>query len=185
MAGKKKPYAALFGTMVLISLSCFGGGYAVFPLLRRELVEKRGYLTGEELADSIAIAQCTPGIIALNTATFAGARVGGTWGAVCATAGLLLPPIVLVTLVSAFFAPFLSRPPVQKALLGLQVCVCVLVLKTVVTLFRETVSGVFACLLFAAVFALSFFGGVSPVVLVLGAGAVSLLAFLLRERRGD
>ena len=93
----------LFLTFARISASCFGGGYAMLPFFQQELVEKKGWLTDEELLDLNAVAQCTPGVIAVNTATFCGYRTRGVSGALCATLGILAPPILIVLVISAFF----------------------------------------------------------------------------------
>ena len=105
----------LFLTFARISASCFGGGYAMLPFFQRELVLKKKWLTDEQLLDLTAVAQCTPGVIAVNTATFCGYRVYGFRGAVFATLGVLFPPILIVLVISAFFWSFAENPWVQSA----------------------------------------------------------------------
>ena len=167
-------YLTLYVTLAKLSLCCFGGGYAILPLLEREMVEKKGWLKTEELNDIFAIAQVTPGIIAVNAATYVGAKRGGARGALCATLGLLTPPIILVTLIAAFFWPYLQTPIMRHALLGLQVCVCALIAHTVAKLFRIAVLDVWGLLLFLAALGLSFFASISPAILVISAGLIGL-----------
>ena len=93
----------LFAAFARISVSTFGGGYAMLPFFQRELVEKKGWLTDEELLDLNAVAQCTPGVIAVNTSTFCGYRTKGLTGAVFATLGVIFPPVLIVLVISAFF----------------------------------------------------------------------------------
>lgn len=173
----------LFLTLAKTSALCFGGGYAILPLLQRELVEKKAWITSEELTDIFSIAQCTPGVISVNAATYVGTRVGGFWGALCATLGVLAPPVCIVTLVATFFLPYLSNPWVQHALAGLQACVCALILLSVVQLFRSAVSNLPTLLLFLTALLLSFFTSISPVFLILAAALCGLLLF--RGRGGS
>lgn len=167
----------LYLTMAKISAVCFGGGYAIIPLLQRELVEKKAWLTSQELADMFSIAQCTPGVISVNAATYVGTRIRGFWGALCATLGVLTPPVCIITLVASFFLPYLSNPWVQHALAGLQACVCALILLSVVRLFRSSVSSLPTLLIFLAALLLSFFTSASPVFLILASALSGLLLF--------
>ena len=127
----------LFLTFARISASCFGGGYAMLPFFQRELVSKKGWLTDEELLDLNAVAQCTPGVIAVNTATFCGYRVHGLSGSLLATLGVLVPPMIIVTIISAFFWSFAENPWVQHALTGVRACVCALIINSTIRLYRK------------------------------------------------
>jgi chromate transporter len=175
----------LYFTMAKISAVSFGGGYAVLPILQRELVDKRGWVTTEDLSDISAIAQCTPGVIIVNAATYVGAQYGGSTGALCATLGILTPPMIIMSLVAAFLWPYLQNPWVRHALAGLQACVCALILHAVVKLFRSSVVDLPSFFLFAAALFLSFFTSVSPVILVLSAGLLGLGICRVKMRRGD
>ena len=169
-----KKHLSLFLTLAKISLSAFGGGYAILPILQRELVEKKAWITQEELADIFAIAQCTPGVISVNAATFVGARVGKTFGAICATLGVLTPPVLIILLISSFFWDYLSLPIVQHAVKGLRVCVCALILHAVVQMLQDSVRDTATCLIFLSCLGLSFFTEISPAILVLAAGLFGL-----------
>lgn len=176
MANKRE----LFLTFARISASCFGGGYAMLPFFQQELVEKKGWLTHEELLDLHAIAQCTPGVISVNTATFCGYRTRGISGALAATAGLLTPPILIVLIISAFFWTYAENPVVQHALTGVRACVCALIINSTVKLYRKAVLDVPTLLVFLAVFVLAAFVGLSPAILVMGAAAAGLVYAAIR-----
>ena len=174
----------LFTSFARISASTFGGGYAMLPFFRQELVEKKGWLTDEELLDLNAIAQCTPGVIAVNTATFCGYRTKGLSGACFATLGLLFPPIAIVLIISAFFWSFAENPWVRHALAGVRACVCALILNSTIQLSRKALLDLPTVLLFAAVFILAAFVGITPSILVIGAGLFGLAWYALRKERG-
>lgn len=174
----------LFLTFARISASCFGGGYAMLPFFQRELVEKKGWLTDEELLDLNAVAQCTPGVIAVNTATFCGYRTDGLSGALWATLGILTPPMIIVTIISAFFWSFAENPWVQHALAGVRACVCALIINSTIRLYRKAVLDVPTFLVFLAVFLLAAFVGLSPAILVIAAGLFGLAYFRIRKGGG-
>ncbi len=167
-------YWELFKSFFRIGILSFGGGYAMLPLLRREIVEARGWATDEELADYYAIGQCTPGIIMVNTATFIGYKVKGVFGGVFATLSAVLPSFIIILIIAVFLQNFAHYPLVQNAFAGIRVCVVVLIFNTVVKLFKSGVRGKFGLVIFGAVFALSLCFELSPVLLVLAAGAAGL-----------
>ena len=153
----------LFLTFARISASCFGGGYAMLPFFQRELVSKKGWLTDEELLDLNAVAQCTPGVIAVNTATFCGYRVHGLSGSLLATLGVLVPPMIIVTIISA--------------------CVCALIINSTIRLYRKAVLDLPTFLVFLTVLILAAFVGLSPAILVVGAGLFGLAYHRIRKER--
>lgn len=176
----------LFLTFARISASCFGGGYAMLPFFQRELVEKKGWLTDEELLDLNAVAQCTPGVIAVNTATFCGYRSHGLSGALMATFGVLVPPILIVLVISAFFWSFAENLWVRHALTGVRACVCALIINSTIRLSKKAILDVPTFLLFLAIFLLAAFVGLSPAFLVIGAGIFGLVFTRIRTlRKGD
>ena len=113
-------YVELFLTFAQVGVCTFGGGYAMLPILQREVVEKKGWVTAEELADYFAIGQCTPGVIAVNTATFVGAKRKGSLGGVVATLGMVFPSIVIITLIAAFLRNFAHMPNLGHAFAGVR-----------------------------------------------------------------
>ena len=178
--GLIKEYFTLFWTFARIGGLTFGGGYAMLPMLQREVVERRGWATEEELADYYAIAQCTPGVIAVNTATFVGYRQRGVVGGVAATLGVAFPSLVIITIIAACLQNFADYPVVQDAFAGISVCVCVLIFNAVRKLWGKSVINRGALAIFLAVFAGAALTGLSPVVLVVAAGAAGVLLRRLR-----
>ena len=178
----------LYWTFVQIGCVTFGGGYAMLPILERELVDKRGWTTMDDLRDYFSIGQCTPGIIALNVSTFIGEKRHGIAGALLATCGFLTGPIAIILVIAAFLQNFAQLELVQHAFAGIRVCVCVLILQAVLRLWKKSVVDPFTLGLYLIVFALHAFAGVLPVkvpaaVLVLLAGAAGILASSAKNRR--
>ena len=123
-----KELIKMFLTFARIGGLTFGGGYAMLPMLQREVVEKHKWATEEELMDYYAIGQCTPGVIAVNTATFIGRSQRGTIGAIFATAGVVFPSFVIICIIAAVLSNFADIAAVKYAFAGIRVCVCVLIL---------------------------------------------------------
>ncbi len=178
----------LYTTFVRIGCVTFGGGYAMLPILERELVDKRHWTTMDELRDYFSIGQCTPGIIALNVSTFIGEKRRGVPGALAATTGFLTGPIIIILIIAAFLRNFASYPIVQHAFAGIRVCVCVLILQAVLRLWKKSIVDAFTLLLYLVIFLVHAFSSYMPVrvpaaVLVLIAGFVGILASLYKERK--
>ena len=177
----------LYKTFVQIGLVTFGGGYAMLPILERELVDKRHWTTMDDLRDYFSIGQCTPGVIALNVSTFIGEKRAGVKGALVALLGFLTGPLVIITLIAAFLQNFAEYPVVQHAFAGIRVCVCVLILQAVLRLWKKSVVDAAALVIFLAVFILNAFSSVLPVkipaaVLVILAGCVGMFISLRRAK---
>ena len=117
----------------------FGGGYAMLPILEREIVENKKWGTEEELADYYAIGQCTPGVIAVNVATFIGRKTAGNSGGVAATLGVVFPSVVIITLLAGVIEYYSSLEWVAHAFAGIRVCVCVLIFNAVLKLFKKSI----------------------------------------------
>ena len=165
----------LFLTFARIGGLTFGGGYAMLPMLQREVVEKRGWASEEELMDYYAIGQCTPGIIAVNTATFVGQRTAGIAGGIIATLGVVFPSLIIITVIAAFIQNFSDLAIVQNAFAGIRVCVCVLIFNAVVKLWKKSVIDKPTLAVFLAVFAGSAFLNLSPILLVILAAVAGIL----------
>ncbi len=172
---KLKLLRSLFFSFAKVGVLTFGGGYAMLPMLQREVVEARGWATEEELADYYAIGQCTPGVIAVNTATFIGQKQGGVSGAAAATLGVIFPSLVIITVIAAVLRNFAELPVVRNAFAGIRVCVCALILNAVVKLWKKAVVDVPTVLIFLAVLALAVFTKLSPVVFVVAAAVLGVL----------
>ena len=176
----------LFCTFFRVGLFTFGGGYAMLPMLQREIVEKKKWSSEEEILDYFAVGQCTPGIIAVNTATFVGYKERGIAGGIAATLGVIAPSVIIITVIAAVLSNFAELPVVQNAFAGIRVCVCVLILNSVVKLFKSSVKDKWTLGIFAAVFVLSvLWRGASPVLFVLGAAVLGIvLRVWLRVGKG-
>ena len=165
----------LFITFAKVGVMTFGGGYAMLPILQREVVEGKDWATDEELTDYFAIGQCTPGIIAVNTATFIGQKQAGFWGGIVATLGVVFPSIVIITLLAGVIDAFSHLTWVQHAFGGIRVCVCVLIFNAVVKLWKSAVKDKWALCIFLCVLAASLLLDLSPVVYVLFAAVAGIL----------
>ena len=153
----------------------FGGGYAMLPILQREVVEKQKWATDEEIADYFAIGQCTPGVIAVNTATFIGQKTAGIPGGIIATLGVVFPSLIIISALAGVITIFADLAWVKNAFAGIRVCVCVLIFNSVLKLWKSSVKDLWGILIFIAVLAASLLLSVSPIVFVL----VSALAGIL------
>ena len=172
----------LFLTFAKIGVMTFGGGMAMLPILQREVVEKKNWATEDELGDYYAIGQCTPGIIAVNTATFVGQKQGGIAGGIVATLGVVFPSLIIITALAGLIAAFSHLTWVQHAFAGIRVCVCVLIFNAVVKLWKSAVPDKGALCLCLGVFVLSVFLDVSPVVYVVVCAAAGILLTRLGVR---
>lgn len=180
-----KKLARLFLVFAKIGVCTFGGGLTMLPMLKYELCEKRGWTSEEELLDYYAVGQCTPGIIAVNTATFVGYSQAGVWGGIFATLGMIFPSIVIILLVAALLSGFMSRKVVSWALSGLRAGVCALLAGTSVTLVRKSVVDVFTGALYVAALAVALLTKTPSVVIVLLSAAAGMLRSLRRRPRRE
>jgi len=173
----------LIFTFAKIGVMTFGGGLAMLPMLTREVVEKKKWATEDELLDYYAIGQITPGIIAVNTATFVGRKQKGNIGGILATFGVVLPSMIIIAVISSVLAQIAEYPVVQDAFAGIRVCVCVLVFKAVIPLFKKGVKDILGYIIFGTVLVLSLVFDVSPVILVVLAGITGITAKLIAAKR--
>jgi len=156
----------LFIAFARVGVLTFGGGYAMLPILQREIVEKNDWATDEELMDYYAIGQCTPGVIAVNTATFIGQKNKGIVGGIVATLGVIMPSLVIITAIAAFISNFSDLAIVKNAFAGVRVCVCVLIFNAVVKLWKSSVVDKATLIIFFGVFLGSVFTDLSPILFV-------------------
>lgn len=167
-------YARLFKAFFRVGILTFGGGYAMLPILRREVVETNPWCTDEELADYYAIGQCTPGVIAVNTSTFVGYKLAGIPGGIFATASICLPSFIIILLIAALLQNFAEYPVVVNAFAGIRAAVVALVLKAVLKLLKTSVVDKITFVIFVAVLLLASIFSVSPVLFVLVAGLLGI-----------
>lgn len=165
----------LFLAFARVGVMTFGGGYAMIPILEREIVDRHGWATEEELMDYYAVGQCTPGVIAVNTATFIGYKVAGTVGGIVATLGVIFPSVVIITVIAGILTNFADVPAVKSAFAGIRVCVCVLIFNAVLKLWKKAVVDKITLVLFLGVFLLSVFFDISPIVFVVFCAAAGIV----------
>ena len=179
-----KELIELFLAFARIGGLTFGGGYAMLPMLQREAVEKKGWVTEEELMDYYAVGQCIPGVIAVNTAVFIGTKAKGLAGAIAASLGVISPSLVIIVAIAAFIQSFSELEIVQNAFAGIRVGVCVLILSAVLKLFKKAIIDKFTFGLFAAVFALSVFTDISPIAFVILAAIAGIIVHVFFLKGG-
>ena len=153
----------------------FGGGYAMLPMLQKELVENKGWTTNEELIDYYAIGQCTPGIIAVNVATFVGYKTKGILGGIFATLGMITPSLIIVGIIAAFISGFQDYEVVQWAFSGIRAAVVALILSAMWKIAKKSLVDIFTVIIFLAVTVLSYFTDLSPAIFVVTAGVCGLV----------
>ena len=170
-----KKFLALFLAFARVGVMTFGGGYAMIPILEREIVDKHGWATSEELMDYYAVGQCTPGVIAVNTATFIGRKYRGILGGILTTLGVVSPSVILISLIAAVINNFSSIAWVQNALGGIRVCVCVFIFNSVVKLFKSAVKDKAALAIYLVLFGVAVFFNFSPIYAVVIAGVLGLV----------
>ena len=165
----------LFAAFARVGVLTFGGGYAMIPMLEREIVDRHGWATSEELMDYYAVGQCTPGVIAVNTATFIGYKIAGNIGGVVATLGVVFPSFVIISVIAGIIQNFADIPAVKSAFAAIRVCVCVLIFNSVLKLWKGAVKDKAALVLCLLVFVLSIFFNISPIVFVVFCAAAGIL----------
>lgn len=161
----------------------FGGGYAMLPMLQKEVVENKKWATQEELMDYFAIGQCTPGIIAVNTATFIGFKHKGILGAIFATAGVVTPSVVIVGMIAMFISNFQEYEIVQYAFGGIRAAVVALIASSIIKLAKKSVKEIISFVIFLIVTVLSFFTDMSPIIFVITAGVCGLVVNITGVRK--
>ena len=173
----------LFLVFFKIGAVTFGGGYAMLPMLERELAEKRSWTTKETMLDYYAIGQSTPGIIAVNVATFIGFNKAGVIGALVSTAGIVTPSIIIITIIARFIGNFSQIQWVQKSLAGINVAVAALLTKSVWDFSRKAVKNPWGLLLLLAAFVSMYFFGVGSVLVIVVSALLGVAASFVSARK--
>lgn len=177
-----KEYLDLFLIFARIGAVTFGGGYAMLPILQKEIVQSRGWASDEEIMDYYAISQCTPGIIAVNTAIFIGYKCKKELGAICSALGMVFPSIVIILVIAMFLSNIMTYPVVQMAFSGIRIAVGVLVVNATITLYKKGVTDIATFIIFILVFAILMFTSISPIPVVVGS---AIIGILLHARKVD
>lgn len=182
-----KQYLRLFWNVFYISAFTFGGGYVIVPLLRRKFVEELHWLEEEEILDLVAIAQSSPGAIAVNGALIIGYNVCGFPGAVIAVLGTVLPPLLILSAISVFYRVFIANAVVAAVLKGMQSGVGAVIVDVVWSMGKDVASqkDLFSILLMGGAFCVSFFLNVNVMVIILAAGLLGVLRLFWQRKRGE
>lgn len=169
-------------TFAKIGVMTFGGGYAMLPIIQREVVENKQWVTEEEVMDYYAIGQCTPGVIAVNTATFIGYKLKGTLGAIFCTIGVVLPSFIIITILASIISQISDLEIVQHAFSGIRVAVCALVTYAVARMGTKSIVDKLTLVFAVLVFLVVAFAGISPLWVVL---AAAIFGILVGKVKGD
>ena len=164
----------IFTASFKVGLMTFGGGYAMLPILQREVVETRKWVTEEEVLDYYAIGQCLPGIIMVNTMIFIGQKRRGTLGGIAAALGTVCPALIIITIIAAILSGFAEAPVVKSAFAGIRVCVCVLIFNAVMKLWKSSVIDWKCLVIFILVAFGSLFTDITPVLFVVVSAVVGI-----------
>lgn len=183
---KFKMCLSLFGTFFKIGAFTIGGGYAMLPLIQREVAEKRKWIEESTMLDIVAIAESTPGPIAINTATFVGTRAAGFWGAFSATLGTVLPSFLIITCLSFILERALEYEVVRFAFNGIRAGVIALIVKALWGMAKQCPKNLFSAVLAVLAFVIVLFTGVNVLFVILGGALIGLSAALIAKgRKGE
>ncbi|MBE6678658.1 MAG: chromate transporter [Ruminococcaceae bacterium] len=175
-------YLQLFLAYMKVGAVTFGGGYAMLPILKRELVDRRNWVTEADLIDCYAIGQCTPGVIAVNAATLIGYQKKGVLGAVCATVGVVFVPVLIIISIATVLQQFSENEYVQHALAGMSVAICAIIAVTVAKLIKKTCKDIPTVIIALSVLVLSYFG-LHIILIVLAAAITGIVVCNVKARR--
>lgn len=174
----------LYVSFFKIGILTFGGGMAMLPMLNSELVEKRKWVTEEEILDYFAIGQCTPGIIAVNTATFVGYKKRKALGGLMTTLGVISPSIIIITIVAAFLGNISDNVYVQKALWGIRVAACALILEGILKIGKKGIKDAFGVIIFLLALLSVLFLGAKSVIIVISSIIIGIVYNIIRAKGG-
>lgn len=177
-----KKLLQLYWIFFKLGIVNFGGGYALLPLLQKELVEKYKWATDEEVIDYYAIGQCTPGAIAVNVSTFIGYKVKGVLGGIFATLGFISPAFFIIFIIATVLSNFSDIPQVQSAFKAIRVCVFVLILSAILKLRKKSVYDVITIILAALVFLLATFTEIPLFIFVIAAAIIGIVYNIIKQK---
>ena len=173
----------LFIEFFKIGLFTIGGGYAMIPIIEKEVCEKRKWITEEDILDIIAIAESTPGPIAINSATFIGYKISGVLGSFCATFGVVLPSFVIISIISLILRQFSDSLIVQYAFNGIRAGVLALLIKALVSMYKKCPKGLFSYIVMGASFILAAFTDINVIFVLIGCAVAGIVNSLIIKRR--
>ncbi len=178
-----KIYWELYQAFFRIGLLTFGGGYAMLPMLKREVVDNYKWITEEEMLDIYAIGQCTPGIIAINTATYIGYKKGGVLGGIVATLGEVTPSLIIILLIASVLKNFMDYPVVTHAFAGIRIVVCALMMTSVVQMTKSGVKDSIGLFLFLAAVLLLLFTPITTILVIIIAAIIGIIISKVKEAK--
>lgn len=189
MKTKLKNALILFITFFKIGAFTFGGGYAMIPVIEKEMCDKHKWLKGEEILDIFAISESTPGPIAINSATFVGYRVAGVLGSFCATLGVVLPSFIVISVISLILQEFSQYKGVQYAFMGIRAGVLALIIKAFVSMYKKCPKGLFSYIIMFLAFAVSMFIdiahlNISVIYIIISCALIGLVYSVIQRKRG-
>lgn len=182
---RTKELLSLFCTFFKIGAFTFGGGYAMIPLIQRETVDKKGWITSDDILEVVAVAESTPGPIAINAATFVGMRVGGVLGAICATLGVVLPSFAIISVITVFLNEFSHLQAIRYAFAGIRIGVLALILGALVSMIKKAVKNVFAIILSVLAFISVAFFNVNAIAVIVICAIIGLVFSIASAKRRD
>lgn len=185
MKEKFKKLFTVFITFFKIGAFTFGGGYAMIPLIQRETVENHGWISDEDILDIIAIAESTPGPIAINSATFVGYKVCGFWGSFAATFGVVLPSFLIILAISYVLEAFQSIKAVQYAFRGIRAGVLALIFKALFGMYKKCPKSIVSYCIMAAAFVLVAFLNIDSIIVIIGCAIAGLISSVIISRRAE
>lgn len=183
MKNRNKTLLEIFLTFLKIGAFTFGGGYAMIPLIQKEMVEKHGWISDDDILEIVAIAESTPGPIAINAATFVGFKVCGFFGALFATLGVVLPSFIIITLIAFVLREFQHMKIVQYAFFGIRAGVLALIVKALWSMYRQCPKSKAAYGIMAAAFLLAAVLKVNVLIVLIGCAAAGLISSTIAAGR--
>ena len=183
MNEKFKKAVKLFNTFFKIGAFTFGGGYAMIPLIQKEIVENKKWISDDDILEIIAISESTPGPIAINTATFVGYKTCGFWGSFFSTLGVVLPSFVIISAISGILAEFQNYTAVKYAFYGIRAAVLALLIKAVITMYKKSPKGIISYIIMAAALITTAFLNIPVLAVIIGCALIGLISSVIADRR--
>lgn len=173
----------LFVTFLKIGAFTFGGGYAMIPLIEREIVQKKKWISDEDILNIIAISESTPGPIAINSATFVGYKIAGFWGAICSTLGVVIPSFFVILIISVILRRFEDIQVIKYAFNGIRAGVLALIIKALISMYRQCPKNILSYIIIAASFLTVAFFKVNVLLVIVCCGIAGISASVIADRR--
>ena len=186
MTDKKNSFKTalqLFWTFFKIGAFTFGGGYAMLPLIQHETVEKKGWISDDDILEIVAIAESTPGPFAINSATFVGYRTAGAFGSFCATLGVVLPSFIIISIIARLLNEFQDIKAVKYAFWGIRAGVLALIVKALYNMYKKAPKDILSYIIMAAALLLTAFLDVNVLIVVIGCAVFGFVSSLIIKRR--